>query len=388
MNTTSPRIAALVAAILCLTACNGNTARISGRFAGTADAAVVLNLIDAAGIAAVDSTTTDRNGSFHMKVALPSYGTALYTLRVADASIPLLVSPGEKISLSSPYGQPRDYTVEGSEESALLKEIDALMNGGTRKLDSLAVRMTMAQADSDRKSAYIKEYIEEYARIKREQIRFIIANSSSLAAVYALYQRLPNDNTLFNGPSDIVYYRLVADSAALRYPSSPYVAALRRQVESEESGERIARMLNESLAHPVSYPDIVLPDIHGKTHRLSDLDGCIILVEFWDNRLEAAPMRNAELRGIYERFAGNGLEIYQVDLSGSARKWVEAVQAQQLPWICVADPEGLDGTTAKMYNIASLPANFVIAPDGEIIARDTAPEDLAPLLESLASTRH
>ncbi len=387
MTTTSPTIAALVAAALCLTACNGNTARISGRFAGTADAAVVLNLIDAAGITVVDSTIIDRNGSFRMKVALPPYGTALYTLRVADASIPLLVSPGEKIRLSSPYGQPHDYTVEGSKESALLKEIDALMNDGTRKLDSLAVRMTTAQADSDQKSAHIKEYIEEYARIKREQIRFIIANSSSLAAVYALYQRLPNDNTLFNGPSDMVYYRLVADSASLRYPASPYVAALRRQVESEESGERLARMLSESLSHPVSYPDIVLPDIHGKTHRLSDLDGCIILVDFWDNRLEAAPMRNAELRGIYERFAGNGLEIYQVDLSGSARKWVEAVQSQQLPWISVADPAGLDGTTAKMYNIASLPANFVIAPDGEILARDTAPEDLVPLLESPAGTR-
>ena len=64
------------------------------------------------------------------------------------------------------------------------------------------------------------EYWAEYRRIKREQIKFIVEHKSSLAGVYALYQRLPGETYLFNLDGDVIYYRMVAEAIEERYPES------------------------------------------------------------------------------------------------------------------------------------------------------------------------
>ena len=66
--------------------------------------------------------------------------------------------------------------------------------------------------------------------IRREQLRFIIEHKASLAAVYALYQRLPGDTYLFNGDSDVVYYRTVAEALEETYPESPYLQSLLAEI--------------------------------------------------------------------------------------------------------------------------------------------------------------
>ncbi len=65
------------------------------------------------------------------------------------------------------------------------------------------------------------EYWAEYRRIKHEQIKFIVEHKSSLAGVYALYQRLPGETYLFNLDGDVIYYRMVADAIEERYPDLP-----------------------------------------------------------------------------------------------------------------------------------------------------------------------
>lgn len=107
----------------------------------------------------------------------------------------------------------RNYTVEGSDDSKLLKEFNTMYSNGVRSLDSLAnlYSETRPTPDNDaRRTALLREYTQRYVKIKREHIAFIVKNASSMAAVYALYQRLPNDEALFNANDDRVYYRMVA----------------------------------------------------------------------------------------------------------------------------------------------------------------------------------
>lgn len=377
-----PALAACVVMLSTLS-CDDNAAKVSGRLVGSDSRGVVLEQITASGTVAVDSTTTDRKGNFRIEVELPPYGTAFYNLKVGEERIPLFISPGERIRITSFYGNPGNYLIQGSVESSLVKQLADMMKEGTARLDSLSRLISDPGNDAARCKECLKEYAKEYSRLKREQIKFIVSNSGSLAAIYGLYQRFPSDQTLFDGDKDIIYYRLVADSVEKYYPSSPYLAALRSQIETADSNEELARMISESICNPAPYPDISLPDMYGQIHKLSSCHGKVILLDFQAASDPAAPIYNAELKELYQEFAPEGLEIYQVGVDTSRQEWINAVQRQNLPWITVCDFKGFEGTAPRVYNITRVPANYLIACDGEIVARNIPPQRLRCEIEAL-----
>lgn len=120
---------------------------------------------------------------------LPEKGPVFYNLLCDGSAIPLIVTPGDRIEVNSLCDLARNYTVEGSEESQLLKQFNTQYGNGVATLDSLSkiYRNTPVVADTEkRRKNLLDQYLAEYYRIKREHIAFIMAHPSSMAAVYAL----------------------------------------------------------------------------------------------------------------------------------------------------------------------------------------------------------
>lgn len=270
----------------------------------------------------------------------------------------------------------RNYEVEGSEESKLLKQISFILQDGAYRLDSIANIYGDPAIDDATRSQVLRDYTQEYYRIKREQIRFIVENSKSLAAVYALYQRLPNDETLFNGSTDVVYYRMVADSLEQVYPNSAYLASLRRDIDA-------MTLLGDATLEQTNYPDLKMPDMFGNDIKLSSLAGKVILVDFWSASAGNSNALNAELKNIYEKYADRGFEVYQIGVDASKAVWINAVQEQKLPWISVCDLQGVSSPALGMYNVQSLPANYLIDREGNIVGKNLYGDDLENQLKSL-----
>ena len=224
----------------------------------------------------------------------------------------------------------------------------------------------------------MKQYADEYFRIRREQLRFIVENPASLAAVYALYQRLPGDTYLFNGDSDVVYYRKVAEEAGQKYPGSPYVQSLQAEVARMDARINLTSKITE-----MSYPDLEMTDMFGKKVRLSSLAGKVILLDFWSAELGTSNALNADLKEIYGRYADKGFEVYQVAIDTSKAIWITAVQEQQLPWVSVSDLRGRGSAALGLYNVQKLPTNFLIDRNGTIVARDIYGEKLERELDEL-----
>ena len=258
-----------------------------------------------------------------------------------------------------------------------------MMNAGAGRLDSLSRLISTTDRNAARRTEYIKEYGREYSRLKREQIKFIVTNSRSLAALYALYQRLPDDKTLFNGNSDIIYYRLVADSVSKYYPDSPYVAALRSQVDMADANEELARMVSESICNPAPYPDIACRTCTA-TSAGSHPSGTR---SFYSTSGRPQHRRRRCTTPNSRRFTadspGEGFEIYQVGIDTDKQVWINAVQEQRLPWISVCDFKGPAGIAPRVYNIDKVPANYLIDGNGEIVGRDIPTDKLAREVDNL-----
>ena len=352
-----------------------NKAHISGTFSGISKDTIYLEMLTTKGRTVVDSTVTNQQGNYRFTVSTPVAAPTFYNIVYKQSSIPVIVSPGEKVKVNSLCDLGRNYTVEGSDDSKLLKEFNTMYSNGVRSLDSLAnlYSETRPTPDNDaRRTALLREYTQRYVKIKREHIAFIVKIASSMAAVSALYQRLPNDEALFNANDDRVYYRMVADSLADKYPASPHVIALLRDVKTQDDAAALAQQVSRQQAETagLNHPEITLQDMFGKDHKLSELKNKAILLTFWSVTDPKGPAMNNEMKELYKEFSGKGFDIYQVSLDSDKASWILAVQAQKLPWTNVIDPNGFTGLPAMSYNIAATPVNFLIDRRGNITGRN------------------
>ncbi|MEG2365303.1 MAG: TlpA disulfide reductase family protein [Alistipes sp.] len=356
-----------VAAAVMLCACQSSKVKITGRFVGNDAANIYLEQVSPLKQAIIDSAVLDKEGGYCFRVKEVGHTPSLYNLIYNGERIPLLLAGGDRVTVSSVGSVVRNYTVEGSEETQLLRTFYQAYVKGARQLDEIAAAYGKENLAEEQRNELAKTYTTEYYRIRREQLRFIIEQKDHLAAVYALYQRLPGDANLFNGDSDVVYYRTVAEAIEQSYPESNYLAALNAEIARMDARITLTSQITEA-----GYPDVELPDMYGKKIRLSSLLGKVVLLDFWSAAVGNSNTLNAELKNTYQKFqtSPTGFEVYQVAIDTSKPLWITAVQEQQLPWISVCDLLGQGSPVMGLFNVQKLPANFLIDKEGTIVARD------------------
>lgn len=368
------------AAAALLVGCGRSDVKITGRFVGTDAPTVYLEQVSSARQQLVDSTKLDAEGNYRFRLDRAPATPSLYNIVYNGERIPLFLAAGDRLTVQAAGNVVRTYTVEGSAESELLRRFYQNFIGGAQQLDGIARQLADPSLGEEKRDALVREYTTEYYRIRREQLAFIAENKASLAAVYALYQRLPGDTLLSDAVSDVIHYRAVAEAIEPLYPTSPYLVTLKGDIARMEAARQLAGQVTEA-----TFPDLELPDMYGKRIRLSSLKGKVILLDFWSAELGNSNTLNAELKELYAAYreAPTPLEVYQVAIDTSKPLWISTVQEQALPWISVSDLRGRQSTALGTYNVTKLPTNFLIDKEGTIVARDLRGEELKRRLEQL-----
>jgi peroxiredoxin len=125
----------------------------------------------------------------------------------------------------------------------------------------------------------------------------------------------------------------------------------------------------QSLAnkYPEAKLDPNLKDISGKRIALSSLKGKVVLLTFWSVDSKDCIAENLQLRDIYKTFNKKGFEIYQINIDESEQKWKDEVRFDELPWISTREDDPLNPANALLFNVKTLPTNYLFDRDGTII---------------------
>lgn len=370
------KVLVAIVAVAASVGCGSNGVEIEGRFVGLNSKMVYLEQMSASGKSIIDSVALDNDGGYRFTIKDVAPTPSLYNVICSNDRIPLLVSRGERIELNAMGSALSNYTVSGSYESELLRMFNKEYLNGQLELNRVVLGYHKASGED--RSRLAAKYSDLYRMIKRNQISFIIENKESIAAVYALYQRLPGEQYLSGADSDLIYYRTVADAVAKRYPTSPYLLTLSNDIARME-----ARISLINSVESRTYPDLKGRDMYGNEIALSSLDGNVVLVDFWSAEVGNSNAFNAELKEIYEEFEPYGFRVYQVSADTSKAAWIKAVQEQQLPWISVCDFLGESSLMLRAYNVRKLPSNFLIDAKGNIVAKDLYSDALEDKLEEI-----
>ena len=94
-------------------------------------------------------------------------------------------------------------------------------------------------------------------------------------------------------------------------------------------------------------------------------------------------MENPNLLKAYQKYQNNGFEIFSVWLDKNKKHWETTVAKDQMIWTTVSDLKGSLGTVPVTYNVVGIPDNYLLNPEGEIIAKDLKGEALEEKLAEL-----
>jgi peroxiredoxin len=356
------KIITFVAAMAALVSC-GSKARIDGTFSDAASSEVIVKLLNSNRYEVLDTVKTNASGQFTYKVdVVEGQPEFVYLFHNDKKLATLLLEAGDKVAVTA--DTLGNTVIEGSEESVKLAEIEKKYADVLRELATIAADMNAAstQEEFDR---YANEMSKVYVAYYRDMVKYVLTNSYSLSVIPVFYQVLGENLPLFAQETDAILYSNVADSLETVYPDSKYVKALRAEAERRFGYLELQKKLQS--AEEIGYPDIELPGLDGKMRKLSDEDARVVILCFWSAAQAEQNMFNIEFfKPLYEQYHSKGLDIYQVSLDVDKTLWATTVKGQKLPWTNVCDSRGAASPYVTVYNLAAIPAAFIIA-DGELV---------------------
>jgi len=366
------RILFFVALVIIFAGCSKSAKfNITGVINNPGGKYIYLSLLEVDTPILIDSAKINGKGSFRFKVNTTE--SEFYQLGLSPTNfITLLAEPGEKINLEfSSNNLFKDYRISGSPGSEKLQILDNALADTKSKLDSLSAVYTKASAEPDfdlKRPVLEAEFNKLIKAQRRTNIEFIVNNVSSLASIKALYQRIDPETYVLYDPRDLQYLKIVTDSLTRHYPNSKQVKALASDFEKELKQMNISKIEEMAKSMPQTKLDPNLKTIDGKRIALSSLKGKYVLLTFWSVKSRDCIQENLQFKELYKLYNKKGFEIYQINIDINEEEWKAAVRFDELPWICAREDDPADPKNAILYNVKSVPSNYLYDKDSKIIA--------------------
>jgi len=319
-------------------------------------------------VAIADSASLDEQGKFEFKHFTP-YAN-LYKLRIGGFFFDLIAANGDKIEFTTDLGDKKNiYTVKGSENSEKIQEFNKLSSfygDNNTKLDEQyqAEIEKAGKETSQISNKFIPLYQKNIEDYSNAVIDFKNKNEASLASFYAMVS---------------------LDSMTYEQPLIAYADKLKeKQQFADNPGVQafIGRMM---LAKKVSVgqkaPDFVINGFDNKPVKLADYKGKYLMIDFWASWCGPCRQENPNVVKQYALYKDKGFNILGISLDEDRISWEKAIKADNLTWKHASELKRFEGSTPTTYRVYAIPSNFIIDPQGVIIAKNISGRNLEDFLK-------
>ena len=261
--------------------------------------------------------------------------------------------------------------ISGSPLNAENEAVNAMLKPIYAQYDALDAEYKSKSLADQQDPKYIQTLEERAAIIQQETVgakmAFVAKNPGSYMALMAFNSTLPPE----------------FDALAAEKVFATLDPAIQNTILGRELAARIATV--KKTQDGVEAPNFTQPDVDGNPVSLSDYRGKYVLIDFWASWCAPCRRENPNLVKSYAKYQKNGFEILGVSMDKAAdkAKWLKAIQDEGLTWKQVGDLKGWDNEAGVLYDIKAIPMNFLVDPEGKIIAKYLRGEGLDKKLQEL-----
>ncbi|MGZ3874144.1 MAG: redoxin domain-containing protein, partial [Mucilaginibacter sp.] len=274
---------------------------------------------------------------------------------------------------------------------AVYLEKGTIAVSSTDTLASAKVEGTKTNLENARYELAHKPIDEAYAALEaktkaasddeKKSVAFIRENARAEKAIDA-QDAVLNKKFIQDNPDSFISLNLLPSYAygADYVDIAPLFNGLTPAVKESESGKKFAALLPKikSVALGATAPEFAEADTSGKIVTLSSFRGKYVLVDFWASWCGPCRQENPNVVKAFNHYKGQKFTVIGVSLDrpGARAKWLKAIHNDGLAWTQLSDLKFWDSKVAGLYAIRAIPQNFLLDPDGKIIAKNLRGDDL------------
>lgn len=333
---------------------------INGNISGIANGkAQIVSADEKRTVIATDSV---RNGVFIIKGSIPEPG--LYSLVLGNEQPQYIYLENNPIKITGSKEDIKNIQIEGSQSQLDFADFNKTFSPLIAELNGYAMQI-QKETNEMKREQLLQGYNSIVAKMNTEVGNFVAARKSSYVSAFLLY-------------------------VSAQVLNNPVVLEQRfNSLDEEIRNGQLGKMLATNLAYSkvgavgTNALDFTQNDVNGKPVTFSSFKGKYVLLDFWASWCGPCRRENPNVVKAYNKYKDKNFTILSVSLDQSKNAWVKAINADHLTWNHVSDLQQWNNAVAQMYHIQSIPGNFLVDPDGKIIARDLRGADLENKLKEL-----
>ncbi|RYE15060.1 MAG: AhpC/TSA family protein, partial [Sphingobacteriaceae bacterium] len=295
-------------------------------------------------------------------------------LSIDRKSIRFYLEPGT-ISVSSPDSI-QNAVVGGSPMNTDNQKLKEMLRSTNEELILLEKEYQIATPDQ-KKSKEFRDSFEKrndalFAQQNTIKAQFVKEHPTSMLSLFVLQQ----------------YTDLLGPEFS---QVEPLFSGMSGEIKTSKPGKEYAKTLallrNTSVG--ALAPEFVQADTSGKPVSLSSFRGKYVLVDFWASWCVPCRAENPNLVKNFQQYKDKNFTVLGVSLDRPNAKeaWLKAIHKDGLDWTQVSDLKFWDNEVAKQYAIRLIPQNFLIGPDGKILAKNIRGDALGVKLAELFTNK-